>query len=172
MTSKSTFLTSFLRNPRRVGSVAPSSKNLARHIADVVDQMPSYEVIELGAGSGAISSELIAYRPTLVEIDETLSESLRIAFPMLQVVCGCAISFLQNLEQPNGLILSIPTINNPDGVRLISTLKRCYQLGLIPWCVTYSYGPFSPLRNANFQRQSRHSLVLGNLPPAFVWSYA
>lgn len=172
MTSKSPFLASFLRNPRRVGSVTPSSRSLARHIAAVVDQMPSCNVIELGAGSGAISSELSAFSPTLVEIDETLSESLRIDFPLLQVVCGCAINFLQKLQQPSGIILSIPTINNPDGARLISTLKCCYHSGLIPWCVTYSYGPFSPLRKANFERQSRHTLVIGNLPPAFVWSYA
>ena len=60
------FFRQWLRSPKSMGAVIPSSRVLARAVTEAVRWAPGEHVIELGAGTGAISQGLIdaGCRPT------------------------------------------------------------------------------------------------------------
>ena len=84
-----------LRDPRRMGAIAPASRALARAIADEVQRDQPSVLIEVGAGTGAITRELAASRITperflVIERDADFARLLRLAFPSLEVFNHCA----------------------------------------------------------------------------------
>lgn len=91
----SVFINAALRKPGLVGAVSPSSPRLAEQLSVVVPRSGRPTVVELGAGSGAVSRVVGERLPTggrhlAVEIDPTLADHLRAAHPDLTVVCGDA----------------------------------------------------------------------------------
>lgn len=57
------FLREFLRAQRTVGAVAPTSRGLARRIAQLAGAETAHAVAEFGPGTGAITGELLAALP-------------------------------------------------------------------------------------------------------------
>ena len=56
---KTSFFEAFLKNWREVGSITPSSKFLVKKMLETVDFGNTEIIIELGAGSGIITRELL-----------------------------------------------------------------------------------------------------------------
>jgi phospholipid N-methyltransferase len=89
------FLGRFLRHPRRVGAVAPSSAGLARQVVAPVPRRGDPVVVELGPGTGpftaAIQRRLGGRGYHLaVEIDEVFAAVLRTRHPGVDVVLADA----------------------------------------------------------------------------------
>ena len=87
------FARSFLRHPRMLGSVVPSSRFLVDHLLDEIDFGRARVIVEYGPGVGPITSALLArMRPdarlVALETNAELSEYLRASQrdPRLQVV--------------------------------------------------------------------------------------
>src|SRR3989304_9646966 len=83
----------FLAHPLRVRSVVPASEDLSRLIAAQVDPRGDGFVVELGAGTGAVTRALLsrgvaAHRLAVVEIDLEMVEYLRASFPEICVIAG------------------------------------------------------------------------------------
>lgn len=80
------FFGALLRNPARVGAVVPSSPALAREMARACDLQRAHTVVELGAGTGSLTREILRQigPDTLfiaLEIDERIAADLRKKFP-------------------------------------------------------------------------------------------
>ncbi|MCG8099531.1 MAG: phospholipid methyltransferase, partial [Candidatus Thiodiazotropha taylori] len=58
MKAKPDFISAWMRNPRQVGALFPSSDCLAQAMAAQVNSMNGL-TIELGAGTGAVTSALL-----------------------------------------------------------------------------------------------------------------
>src|SRR5947199_10441846 len=76
------FLRSWMEKPLHMGAVMPSGRVLARTMAQYVDIGSRGPVIELGPGTGAITSALIEHgvdqkRPVLVEYNPGFCAPLR-----------------------------------------------------------------------------------------------
>ncbi|MFC7340403.1 class I SAM-dependent methyltransferase [Saccharopolyspora griseoalba] len=89
------FLERAARNPGAVGAVAPSSPALAREIAAVVPRTGSPTVVELGPGTGALSTAIADRLPAggrhlAIELDDGMVEHLRGELPWLDVIQGDA----------------------------------------------------------------------------------
>src|ERR1043166_1625771 len=89
------FLQAFLKNPLKVGAVAPSSPDLAWQMLEGL--LPDKEniVIELGVGKGAITKYIHEILPNNdsylgIELDAGLVSSLKIRYPEMNVVKGNA----------------------------------------------------------------------------------
>jgi len=54
-----TFLREFARDPVLLGAVAPSGRDLARCMIDAADLKPGQVVVELGAGTGPMTEEIL-----------------------------------------------------------------------------------------------------------------
>lgn len=166
------FLNRFLAKPKSVGSLFPSSRHLGRQMVKATEGLPAVDsIVEIGAGTGAITRHLQYLNPVIVEIEEAFALLLRRQFPRLDIRHGCGLQFLQKLESPIGLVISVPLINNPLKQRFIEAIRQGYQSGLIKWCVIYTYGLASPLEEVGFACSKRSKWVVANVPPAHVWVY-
>ncbi|WP_053076766.1 hypothetical protein [Caenimonas sp. SL110] len=174
------FALRFMRNPRQTGAVAPASKSLARVVGEVTrntcaaleaERGEGLALIELGAGTGALTGGIAALRPVLVEADAVWASNLRRRFPSLEVRAECACDTLESLRGPVGIVTSIPLLNNPQGIEIKRLIARGYTAGLIRFCVLYTYGWGDPLRDAGFRQGRRERFVAMSLPPASVWVY-
>ncbi len=172
MRKKILFLKKYLQDPQSIGSVIPSSEFLAKAIFATIKELDQVNIIEIGAGTGAITKHISSLNPLLVEIDEEFCTLLRQNYPHLKTINGCALEQLQKVEQRFGLVLSIPLINNPFKASFIPIIESLYNRGLLQWCVMYTYGINDPLGEVNFQSKSRKKFVVKNIPPASVWVYS
>ena len=166
------FLKKYLKNPQSVGSVIPSSDFLAKAIFKSIKELDQTTVIEIGAGTGAITKHISSLNPLLVEIDQEFCALLRKNYPHLKTVNSCALEQLKKVDEGFGLVLSIPLINNPFKSSFIPLIKTLYSSGLLKWCVMYTYGLNNPLDEVNFQSKVRKRFVIKNIPPASVWVYS
>jgi phosphatidylethanolamine/phosphatidyl-N-methylethanolamine N-methyltransferase len=92
------FWRAFLANPLRVASPVPSGPALARAIAAAIDAQAPGGVLELGAGSGAVTAALLARGITpadliAVEYAPDFCAHLRQRFVGLKVLEGDAFAF-------------------------------------------------------------------------------
>jgi phosphatidylethanolamine/phosphatidyl-N-methylethanolamine N-methyltransferase len=172
MRKKILFLKKYLKNPQTVGSVIPSSEYLGKAIYKSVKELDTATVIEIGAGTGALTQHISSLNPVLVEIDKEFCVLLKQNYPHLDVVNSCALEQLKKIDERVGLVVSIPLINNPFKSSFIPLLNDLYGKGLLKWCVIFTYGLNDPLEQVNFESKKRKRFVLQNIPPAHVWVYS
>lgn len=101
------FLRRAVRNPGKVGAVAPSSAWLAREMSAVVPGSGAPVVVELGPGTGSLSHAIAARLPSAgrhiaVELDPGMARYLRTELPWLEVLEGDAAE-LGSLLQAAGI---------------------------------------------------------------------
>lgn len=176
------FLSSWLKNPKNVGAVAPSGPALARCMAAVVDPSVEGTIAELGPGTGPVTAALLergiaAERLVLVEYDAHFCEILRKRFPLVKVVQGDAFALDSTLEGHasfplSAVVSSLPLLNfsQEDRRRLIEHAMRLLR-PRSPF-VQFTYGANSPLpiESSLYETSSARRVWL-NLPPARVWTY-
>jgi phosphatidylethanolamine/phosphatidyl-N-methylethanolamine N-methyltransferase len=89
------FLRRAVRRPHRFGSPAPSSRRLAEQLANLLPDSGASAVVELGAGSGALTTQIHRRLPPgsrliAVEVDEVLAAGLAADLPDVDVRQGDA----------------------------------------------------------------------------------
>ncbi len=87
------FLQAFLKNPGKVGSIAPSSTDLALKMLEGISPDENNIILELGVGTGAITKYIQDIVPNDksylgIELDRNLVKSLKTRFPHLKMVRG------------------------------------------------------------------------------------
>ena len=171
------FLRALVRDPKGVSSPTPSSPALASAIAEQIDlSRPGY-VLELGAGTGAVTKALLARglapaRLIAIEQDPGFATILRQQFPVIKFHEGDALSFEKFL--PEGAVISavvsgIPLLNLAVETRrsLLSRAMACQDKGIFIQ-LSYSWKPpINPILGMSLDRK----IVWRNFPPACVWTY-
>src|SRR6201998_2394841 len=97
------FLRSWIEKPLHMGAVMPSGRLLARTMAQYVDKDGEHPVVELGPGTGAITSALIdrgvdQSRLVLVEYNPGFCALLRDRYPQAKVVQADAYRLRDSLR--------------------------------------------------------------------------
>lgn len=176
---RSIFFYHYMRNPRIVGAITPSSKALgkevARQLANIHNDNPlcnDIPLIELGPGLGSFTYYLQKYNPTLIEINSYFCSHLAKKFPALHIHHGDAIAYLDNLQSPCGVVLSIPMISNPFSKKLLESINTQISKGNIRFMLTMSYNVKDPMKGVLFGQKKCGHWVLKNTPPARIWTYS
>ncbi len=177
-----TFLRCFVRSPREVASLFPSSAAYARLIAANVICGPDECVVETGAGTGSVTEALLragvrADRLFVIELNDTLAAYLRRALPGVTVIEGDAASIPDLLPAPwhgrvGTVVSGIPlSLLAPETQRaMIEAMFAVMPPGRRFLQLTHRYT--SPLRMAELGLTGeRLGFTLANLPPATVWGY-
>lgn len=177
------FLRRWARNPLQMGSVVPSSPVLGRRIARLSRWDGESCVVELGAGTGAVSRALLdaglpAGRLVVVEIVPEMAEHLRDSLPGVRVVTGDAFALPSLLPPllPEGMrvgtvICGIPLVLLPLArqrafVDAVEAVAPGQGFLLYTYCIT------SPLPWKRLGLEARREAWTPlNLPPASVWRY-
>jgi len=165
-----------------MGAVMPSGRLLARTMAQYVDIDSDAPVIELGPGTGAITSALIERgveqnRLVLVEYNPGFCALLRERYPHAKVVQGDAYRLRDSLNHVLGarasaVVSGLPLVTKPMAVRL-KLLRDALALAAsnAPFIqFTYSVAPPIPKSLPGVRAQASERIWL-NLPPARVWVY-
>ncbi|ETR77727.1 methyltransferase [Afipia sp. P52-10] len=176
------FLRSWIEKPLHMGAVMPSSKALARTMAQFVDPQADGPVIELGPGTGAITNALIERgvdpaRLVLIEYNPGFCALLRDRYPTATVVQGDAYalrdSLWQTLAEPASAVVSgLPLVTKPmrQRIRLLREAQALAQPGAPFIQFTYSVAPPIPKSLTGVTAQASERIWL-NIPPARVWVY-
>jgi phosphatidylethanolamine/phosphatidyl-N-methylethanolamine N-methyltransferase len=176
------FLRSWIEKPLHVGAVMPSGRLLARTMAQYVDINSDDPVIELGPGTGAITSALLhrgvdQKRLVLVEYNPGFCALLRDRYPQARVVQGDAYTLRDTLwnvlSAPASAVVSgLPLVTKPMSTRL--KLIRDAFAALAPGApfvqFTYSVAPPIPKSLPGVSTEASERIWM-NLPPARVWVY-
>jgi phosphatidylethanolamine/phosphatidyl-N-methylethanolamine N-methyltransferase len=174
-----------IKNPRQVCSLFPSSPFVGRAMTSVLGDRTESHIIELGAGTGAVTRQLIrnGVQPeklTLIEIDAQLGGHLRRRFPDTDVVIGSAEDLAKLWQERNGG--SVGAVVSTLPMRLFSkkliylVMKNSLQVledgGMF---VQFTYRQNSPVPprvvKALHMKAWRYTRVWLNLPPAAIWVY-
>lgn len=176
------FIRSWIDKPLHMGAVMPSGKALARTMAQYVDNHATGPVIELGPGTGAITTALVAHgvdqkRLVLVEFNPTFCALLRERYPQATVVQGDAYTLRDTLwevlkEPASAVVSGLPLVTKPMLTRL--KLIREAFTALAPNApfvqFTYSVAPPIPKSLPGVSTEASERIWM-NLPPARVWVY-
>jgi phosphatidylethanolamine/phosphatidyl-N-methylethanolamine N-methyltransferase len=176
------FLRSWIEKPLHMGAVMPSGKVLARTMAQYVDIDSTGPVVELGPGTGAITSALIEHgidqkRLVLVEYNPSFCALLRDRYPQATVVQGDAYALRDSLwnvlSMPASAVVSgLPLVTKPMLTRL--KLIRDAFAALAPGApfvqFTYSVAPPIPKSLPGVSTEASERIWM-NIPPARVWVY-
>ncbi|MES2998664.1 MAG: methyltransferase domain-containing protein [Pseudomonadota bacterium] len=177
-------LTLFLReaiiHPSRVGALFPSSKRLA---SDLAEQIPANNppglVIELGAGTGAITAALLhqkspQYELIIIERSAKLARHLTQRFPDLTIIQGDARQLLQLLDSYaavpiQAIVSSLPLRSlQPDIVQTIGEeISHILKKGGL--FIQYTYSLWGKaLAPSQHLKLIHRQWVWQNLPPARI----
>ena len=185
------FLQAFLRNPLKVGAVAPSSSDLAWQMLE--DILPDKDniVIELGVGTGAITKYITEILPDDssylgIELDSSMVTRLKIRYPEIKVVQGNACE-LSAIHQDSGLgkvsyiLCCLPFVTLPEevGAKVLSEIEEYMEQGCLFRVFQYAHGYYTPaaIRLRKFMRDRygnsrRSKLVAKNVPPAYTLTWS
>ena len=97
MDTSSAFVRAWVRSPRSVGMVCPSGMPLARSMAAFAPRKGDGLVVELGAGTGTVTRQLLdagiaPRRLVVVEQSPVMVSLLRERFPQLAILEAASIS--------------------------------------------------------------------------------
>ena len=178
VTESAAFLKRFVKRPRQVGSVIPSSPFLTRAVMSKIKWDDACRVAELGAGTGvftrAIVSSLKPDAKLLVfEIDPTFKAMIENEHPNLTVY-GDATELHRIVDglgigQLDYIVSSLPFTVMPPRVTvsILKAVDKCLKPG--GKLIAYQY---SKQKKHYFEKRFEKistSFVLCNLPPAFVF---
>lgn len=174
-----TFWLECLRSPGSIGSIIPSSGTLSRSIAKEVFSCPPGQIIELGAGTGAITETLIdlsecVNKIVIIEKSIRLAEILRSKFFGIKIEC-CSAAEIGKLDiddaLPVTIISSIPfrSLKRQEKNEIVSAISNIHQKAKMFRLIQYSYlfsPPFSPPHGLRWRKGG---VVFSNIPPARIW---
>jgi phosphatidylethanolamine/phosphatidyl-N-methylethanolamine N-methyltransferase len=186
------FLQAFLKNPAKVGSIAPSSPELAKKMIAGIKPDKDNIVLELGVGTGAITKFLQTVVPDDrsylgIELDGGLVKTLRRNMPDMHIVRGnalnaAAIHERSGLGHVRYIICCLPFVSLPNevGDRILLQVDKFMQRGNCTFrTFQYAHGYYFPsaIKLREFMRDRygksrRGKLVVKNVPPAYTLTWS
>ena len=173
------FLKSFLKSPREVGAVLPTSGRAVRAMLDQVPLENAQCVVEMGAGTGPYTREILKRigpqtRFLAFEIDPVLAEGLQreLDDPRLEVIADSAEKLETYLDgdRADVVVSAVPFTSVPESVR--HGLLNAARDGLADdgTMLVLQYSPFMRRQLQQTFGSVDQRVVLANVPPAFLFA--
>jgi phospholipid N-methyltransferase len=173
-------LRKFLKQGRTIASFAPSSRFMARKIINGIDWDNAKCVVELGAGTGPITAQMVKHlkphtKLLVIELDKDMAARLKAKFPNIDVVQGDAGKFDEllaerGITQVDHVVSGLPLPSFPAALRdsilsksakMLAPEGTFRQLTVMPWVYYKMYrGYFDDVR---------FKFVPINMPPGGVY---
>ena len=175
------FFRRWLQNPLQMGSVIPSSPVLGKLIAKHIEKGSEAAVLELGAGTGAVTHSLIRSgiaprRIVLVEIVPEMAEHLEVKFPETKVLQADAFNLpvdkLGHFAPDIGTVIcGIPLVLLPEKKQR-QFIEQVEAVAPGKGFLLYTYCVSSPLPYRALKLEAKRlAWTPLNFPPASVWHY-
>lgn len=182
--------TRFLKSPRTVGALSPSSLAVAQAIAGILPATGPLRVVELGPGTGALTGSIMdrlgaGDRFLAIDIDAEFINELRTRWPKLECVHGSAEDLHRVVSERamapvDHIISGLPFSTLP--TEMTRKILRAVAESLRPGgtFTTFQYvHSFWLLTGVSFRREMTRlmgsspirQLVMRNMPPAYVLTW-
>ena len=178
VTESAVFLRRFVRAPRQVGSVMPSSPFLTKAIISKIVWEDARCVAELGAGTGVFTRAIVRKlrkdgQVLVFEIDPALKSMIEAEHKGLDVygdACGLPqIMRDRDIHELDYVVSSLPFAVLPSRITatILDVVGECLKPG--GKFIAYQYSKhMKPYFERRFE-SVKTSFVLCNVPPAFVY---
>lgn len=185
------FLQAFLKNPTKVGAIAPSSPDLAREMISDLRPDRNNIILELGVGTGAITRFIEPILPDNdsylgIELDPRLHSELHVKFPALKIIQASAADAYEihrrsGLGPVRYLLCCLPFVSLPAAVaeQIYDEIDKFMEDGCMLKVFQYAHGYYLPpalrLRERmrrRYGRSRRSPLVVRNVPPAYTLTWS
>lgn len=190
--ARATFIREFIKNPFKVGAIAPSGKHLAQAMVGGIDESSPQVIVEYGPGTGSFTDAIM---PRLnerkhyfaIELTPAFAEILQQRYPNAKIYNGSVADVQQYCvteglpaENAIDLIISgLPWASFPEPLQtsiLVPMLKALKPGGKL---VTFGYHIGKAMSNGRlfyrslptyFSRVEQSPLIWRNVPPAWVFT--
>lgn len=188
MKEKVQFLQAFIKNPTKVGSIAPSSPELALKMIQGIRPSADNIVLELGVGTGAITKHLNDIVPDRdsyfgLELDKKLVDKVAPLYPNLRIETGNACEAFEihrrsGLGKVGSIICCLPFVSLPNevGEQILGEVEKFMDQGGCTFrAIQYAHGYYFPsaiklreFMRDRYGRSRRSRMVVKNVPPAYT----
>lgn len=176
------FLKSWIEHPLKTGAVAPSSKELAAAMAEVIDPAVPGPVIELGPGTGVVTEAIIARgiapeRIIAIEFNADFIPHLQARCPGVRFLQGDAYAVASlvravTADKAAAVVSSLPLFTEPTEKRTAMVMDCFWLMHANAPFIQFSYALVSPVpKKIHGMTVHISDWVLKNVPPARVWTY-
>jgi phosphatidylethanolamine/phosphatidyl-N-methylethanolamine N-methyltransferase len=183
------FLRHFRKSPRTVGAIAPSSRRLACAMLDGLPLEPgrATRVVELGPGTGAITSEIARRLPEdavclAIDLDPVFIARVSARWPRIESICDRAERLVEivrsrNLLPVDHIISGLPFASLPSASAraiadaIVASLRAGGTFTTFQYAHAYGFTSAVSVRQTLTREMGGtpdRTLVVGNLPPALV----
>lgn len=180
----------FLKHPRTVGAIMPSSRALARAMVAAVTPSGGERIVELGPGTGSFTEALQERmrgcgRLLVVELEPAFAARVRERWPTIDCACASAESLEalvaeRALAPVDHVVSGLPFASLPGAMtrRILDAIARTLRPGgtftTFQYVYAYLMPPAISFRSEMSARMGgppKRQLILANLPPAWVLSW-
>jgi phosphatidylethanolamine/phosphatidyl-N-methylethanolamine N-methyltransferase len=184
------FLGRFLRSPRTIGAIAPSSRALAAAMVRPVSASEGCRVVELGPGTGSLTAAImgcLGKTSRLLAIDREASfiDRLRRQWPQADFVCASAADLPELAAERHFLpidhiVSGLPFASLPGTVTrdildgILRSLRPRGTFTTFQYVHAYGLPPAVAFRREINDRMGgppARVLVVRNIPPAYVLTW-
>jgi phosphatidylethanolamine/phosphatidyl-N-methylethanolamine N-methyltransferase len=182
------FIAEFLRKPREIGAIVPSSRALSSRMTEWIDWDTVGAVVEYGPGMGAFTGDILSrMRPGAryfaVEIDAVMVAVLKKQFPGITIYQDSVKNIKklcekERIETVDAIICGLPwaLFSEKDQTDFLDTMMSVLRSGGQFTTFAYLQGLLLPAAH-RFKRKLKEyflevelsNTVWWNLPPAFTY---
>ena len=182
--------TRFLRSPRTVGALAPSSRALAEAMVAHVDFSRPARIVELGPGTGALTAPIVErlgphIKFLAVDIDPAFCDEIQKRWPSVNCVCASAerldaIVTALDMMPVDHIVSGLPFVSLPAQVtrQILESIAASLRPGGTFTTFQYVHGyrlpsavAFRKQMSLKMGHKPHIRLVLKNLLPALVMTW-
>ena len=177
----------FVRSPRTIGAVAPSSRALAAEMVRGLDVSGRATVVELGPGTGVVTRAIAARlgpeaHALAIDVEPAFVASIAARYPRIEAVCASAADLVALLRArgtfpADHVISGLPFASLPGDVTIsiLDAIAASLRPGGTFTTFEYLNGYPTPLARSFRQAMTgrmgsapTRRVVWWNIPPAFV----
>ena len=169
------FLQGFLKEPRRVGSIAPSSKFIAQKMIKPIDFAKAKVIVELGGGTGAFTKAIL--RNMRSDANLFCFETNKIYFAELEkikdrrliIVRDSAEEVCKYVKKVDAIVSGLPLVTLPKKLvlKILSESASTLSPRGVFTQIQYSLATHKLLKSYFSEVKINFSPL--NIPPAFVY---
>lgn len=178
---RNSFILQYIRNPRTVGAVAPSSKKLAKGMVEGIDFTNAACIVEYGPGTGVFTAEVLRRKKSntvfiAIEYNPEFYEILKKRFENEEnfiLVNDSAENLKQilanyNIQNVDFIISGLPFASLPADMshRILKVTQDVLKNG--GKFITFQYTLLKMDLFNTYLSDIKHKKILLNLPPAYV----
>ena len=175
------FLVDYIKNPRRVGAIAPSSKRLAEKMISNIDFKNAKCIVEYGPGTGVFTEKILARVSNdtvviLIEVNKEFYNILKKQYAHKKnvIIVNDSAENIEEILKENGInevsyiVSGLPFASLPKEVSSTILSKTSKMVNSGTEFVTFQYSLFKLNFLKKYFKNISCKKVIKNIPPAYV----